>query len=586
MPNTIRLLIFILFTLTLHLIIRPRPALAQAPLWQDVAESTLRQGSTRLIIPKHYRLLQANMTTLDATLAEATRGITLTLPLPDGREGLFWIEADSLMQPDLAAKFPEIQTYRGRGLSDKTATVWLDRTPNGFHGLILSAEGTVYLDPYRQRDITYYISYYQRDFAAQTDYIEILPDNPHMSQRPVRFPNRNYQSGDVRRTYRLAVATTGEYAQFYGGTITQTEAGIVTTINRVRGIYERELSLSFTLVDNTAIIFTNPLTDPYDNTRDDIYVNQDVIDERLGNANYDVGHLVGTGGGGSAGRGVCINSLKAQGLTGQPNPIGDPFDVDYVAHELGHQFDASHTFNAKSDDETVAGRCNSGNWSWWSPYEPGSGSTIMAYTGICKQQDLQPHSDAYFHPSNFEQIRSYVTENSGRLCGTVINTGNTASLVEAGPDITISVKSSFNLIGSAQDAEGDALTYSWEEMDMGQGWTQGAILPNTDPGYGPLFRSYPPMTSPRRSFPNPDQPALAAKGEFLPTTARKLQFRLTVRDGRGGVSYDDMTVTVINVTPTPTVTSTITPTSTATVTPSITPSSTPQRVYLPALLKE
>lgn len=523
----------------------------QPTLWQDVSETSLpRTLGRRLIIPRAYRLLQVDLTALDAILAQAplehsatarNKTVTLPLPLPNGQEGLFRIEESPLMPPKLARKFPTIKTYHGWGLNDPTATVRLDRTPAGFHALILSAAGAIYIDPYRTDDVTHYLSYFSRDYQDDKRLIEIILDEP--SQPRFTAPTGRTTTGDFLRTYRLALAATGEYTQFHGGTVGQGMAAVITTLNRVVGIYRRELAVTFMLVENNdQLIYVNPQTDPYtdNNGLDMLSQNQANIDRLIGDDNYDIGHVFSTGGGGIASAGVCRWGRKAQGVTGQAKPIGDPFDVDYVAHEMGHQFHASHTFNADGEQN---GSCN-GNRVGWTAYEPGSGSTIMAYAGICGNQNLQKNSQPYFHTISFQQIASFLNDpNGGDLCGEKQFTGNTPPTVEAGENFTIPANTPFTLEGSATDPDGDSLTYAWEQFDLGPAWTM-TTLPNTDLGSGPIFRSYPPLTTPRRTFPNFEEPFLAAQGEALPTTSRTLHFQLTARDGRGGVNYDRVTVNV------------------------------------------
>src|SRR5690606_22782836 len=169
-------------------------------------------------------------------------------------------------------------------------------------------------------------------------------------------------------------------------------SAMVTTINRVNGIYEKELSVSLELIgDNDTLIYLNGSTDPFDANNNGgalLGQNQTNTNTVIGAANYDIGHIFSTDGGGIAFLGcVCANNQKARGVTGSPSPVGDPFDVDYVAHEMGHQFGANHSFNACSGTESQQ-----------NAFEPGSGSTIMAYAGICGPvNNLQANSHDYFH---------------------------------------------------------------------------------------------------------------------------------------------------------------------------------------------
>jgi len=342
------------------------------------------------------------------------------------------------------------------------------------------------------------------------------------------------------------VAATGEYTAFHGGTVADGQAAIVTAINRVNGIYENDLSVRMVLVgNNSSLVYTNGATDPYTNGNGGAMLgeNQSNVDLVIGNANYDIGHVFSTGGGGVAGLGVVgITGLKARGVTGQAAPIGDPFYVDYVAHEMGHQFGGSHTFNGDS------GNCAGGNRSGAHAYEPGSGTTIQAYAGICGNDNLQLNSDPFFHSESIEQIRDTITSGPGNTAATITNTGNAIPTVNAGANFVIPAGTPFELTAIGNDADGgDVLTYSWEQRDLGPQQDVNA----GDNGSSPLFRAWTPTEDDSRVFPRMTDLLnnTTVIGETLPTTNRTMNFRAVVRDNSaldgGGVNTDDMTVQVI-----------------------------------------
>jgi hypothetical protein len=523
----------------------------------------------------------------------AANPLELALPMPDGSFDRFAVVESPIMEPGLAAQFPDIKTFRGQGLDDPTATVRFDVTPAGFRAQVLSPEGSWYIDPFYHLDTSLYLSY-SRDamgeapewqchgaldplnpsplFAAPVDLAEsrgagdtqdlethqgcncglcqtaavagsasgvvtaaARPDGGKMGAEPLR-------SGTVLRTYRAAVAATGEYTAFHGGTVALGQAAIVTAMNRINGIYESELAIRMVLVaNNSSLVFTNAATDPYTNNDGGAMLgqNQTTVDSIIGNANYDIGHVFSTGGGGVAFlRSVGVDNIKAGGVTGQSAPIGDPFTVDYVAHEIGHQFGGNHTFNTSASSQRRAATA----------YEPGSGSTIMAYAGITPPDNLQPNSDPYFHFISLEEILAHVDVNIPNV-GTRTATGNIVPTVSAGPSTyVIPTGTPFELTASGSDANGDTVTYSWEQRDLGAAQN----LTSADNGASPLFRVWNPTTNPTRTFPrlsnlvNNTLPV----GEKLPSVARaQMKFRVTARDNRsggGGINWADNFVQVVN----------------------------------------
>jgi hypothetical protein len=442
------------------------------------------------------------------------------------------------MEPELAVKYPEIKTYMGKGIDDPYATVRFDLTINGFHAMILSPHGNVIIDPYSLGDLENYISYYTKDYVkSDTNFeCELIADPEKINEIQYLLGNKILTpTGSQLRTYRLANAATGEYTAFFGGTVPAGLAAVVTSVNRVNEVYEKEFAVRMVLVaNNDTLIFTNAETDPYTNNNGPTMLgqNQTTLDSLIGNANYDFGHVFSTNGGGVANLGViCKTGFKARGVTGTSNPVGDPFNIDYVAHEMGHQFGGNHTFNSTSSF------CG-GNRVASAVYEPGSGSTIMAYAGICSPDNLQNHSDPFFHVKSFDEIVAYTNFGSGNDCAVITATGNNAPTVTVpAGGFYIPKSTPFALTGSATDSNGDSLTYLWEEFDLGP-----AGSPGSPSGNAPIFRSWVPTTSSTRYFPRLQNLLnnTTVIGELLPTYTRVLTFRLIARDnklGGGGVNY-------------------------------------------------
>jgi hypothetical protein len=516
--------------------------------WRDAPEMAAGRRPTELwITPSKFRPVALDHAAMRSALARARKEsdangapAEIELPMPDGTTQKFAILESPVMAPELAAQFPEIKTYVGHGLDDRAATARLDITPAGFHAQVLSPRGAVYIDPHT-RDATVYASYYKRDYRKDADDFRCLGPEPAPNVANAAGGALARSSGGNLRTYRLAVAATAEYTAFHGGTVPLGLAAVVTAVNRVNGVYETEMAIRLVLVaNNNLLIYTNANSDPYTdgNSSSLLVQNQSTLDGIIGSANYDIGHVFSTAGGGLAQLGVvCVSGSKARGETGTSAPIGDPYYIDYVAHEMGHQFGANHTFNS------TLGSC-SGNRNASTAYEPGSGSTIMAYAGICSTDNLQPHSDPYFHAGSFDEIVVFSTAGSGSMCPVLSNTSNSFPTVSAGTNYTIPIGTPFTLTASGSDSNGDVLTFCWEERDLGVSTT----LTAADNGASPLFRSFNPTTNASRTFPQLASILnnTASLGEKLPTTNRAMKFRVTARDNRaggGGVNTADTTVT-------------------------------------------
>ncbi len=595
--NTARFVRFTLLVIFAIGIFQITFASAQIPneegnsLWQTVSEDSIANRGERHLNPEKYKVFRLNQTALNSILESAPlefssqsrqKEIVLTVPKPDGRFVRFRLEESPVLAPQIAAQHPTWKTYQGYGIDEPATTARFDWTDRGFHGYIMATEGTFSIDPYQMNDRENYLVFYKdqfgesgRKFHCKLD--ELLNDEQNIVDS---FTNPTaslaaFTHGSQIRTYRLAVATTFEYTNFFrqtGDTDEQAQIRalnqVTISINRINAVYRKELAVSFLLVSGTNLTYiVNPETPAnYNNNGSsaDLTSNQTNINSVIGTANYDVGHLFQTGNGGVASLSSVCGSSKARGLSGLPNPTGDPFDVDYVAHELGHQFGANHTFNASS---------NCGSSPLAARKEPGSAVTIMGYAGICgSTSNIQRNSIDIFHIHNLTESINFITNGNGASCGVLEGT-NAAPVIAPLADYTIPFNTPFELTAQATDADGDALTYNWEQNNAG---ASNSNYPNTTDDddisliFRPGFRSYLPTTNPSRSFPslpyiltNSNEAPITFSGtslmgaicggtcitgEDLPSAARTMNFRVSVRDGNGGISDAGTVITVINTT--------------------------------------
>ena len=413
-----------------------------------------------------------------------------------------------------------------------------DLGPQGFHAMFSHQGRMVFVDPLRNGEG--YAIYYQQDAHSR---LEEEADKVIGSQAKA-LARQVLVDGNERKRYVIAISAAGEYTQYHGGTVEAGLGAIATLLNRVNEVYQRDVAAEFQLASgNDTIIFTDTATDPFNNDDGDIDANvtvqqnaQTQTGTKLGP--FDIGHVVNTGGGGLAGLGVLCTAEKSAGMTGSPNPVGDAFFIDYVAHEIGHQFGADHTFNG------TTGSCGGGNREASQAWEPGSGSSIMAYAGICGEENLQANSLPYFHSKSIEQMRALMARVAS--CGSSQSLTNNAPQVAAGNDYVIPANTPFVLKGAGADLDQDPLSYTWEQIDLGT--ESFSVASMVDDGSRPLFRFVAPTALPERTLPS--LPSLLsntlAKGEAWPATNRALNFRLTARDGKGGVASDDMKIQVVN----------------------------------------
>lgn len=535
-------------------------------LWNNSDLSrTTSPRKHRVSHPSEFRTVSFELSTFlnqvrEAPLRSAADAmeseVIVSFPLPNGKNTAFRLVDAELMHPELAAKFPELKAWIGKGIDDPTADLRISYSPyHGLNGMIQSGKhATVYIDPLTEDHKLYMV--YDRDHVTKLDegfQCHTEGADGHGKQRVTADDTeRRYGDCNLRR-YRLAQSCTGEYAQYHigqaGGSTGNTandkaivQSAMNVTMTRVNGVFEKDLGITMQFIaNNDAVIYLNGNTDPWTNEYNT--TTAQTLDAQVGVNSYDIGHNFNTTGGGSAGCLTCVctsdsqtGTHKGRGYTGRAAPIGDPFDIDYVAHEMGHQFGGYHT---QSNDG-----CRSGSGA--TEVEPGSGSTIMGYAGICAA-NVQNQSDDYFHYVNIRDIVDAINNGVENTCAELIPSGNTAPVADAGSDYTIPVSTAFVLEGTGSDANDANLTYTWEQNDPEA--PGGNIAPPSNRTVGPMFRSFDPVTVPYRYFPNMNEIVagnLSPTWEMIPTVSRTMDFAFTVRDNNlnsGCTALDEMTVT-------------------------------------------
>jgi len=475
----------------------------------------------------------------------------IELPIPEYGLQKFKVYQASILSPKLQKKYPRIQSYIAEGVENSLAIARISFTNLGVHAIINYDQHSIYIDPTPKQKEVY--SVYKADLKTKADsHFQCLVESQtqNIDYSLLKTPY-NATDGELK-TYRLALACTRQYANYHlnrHGISDQANdydkkevvlAEMNVAMNRVNFIFERDIAVTMQLVDdNDDLIFLYASSDPYTNNDalEMLEENIQTINQKIGLQNYDIGHVFSTGGGGVAYMASVCANYKAGGVTGLTSPIADPFYIDYVSHEMGHQFGANHTFNSG------AGNCGGRNRNNPTAVEPGSGSTIMGYAGICSPENVQIRSDAYFH--NISIYEMWMTINGTGACGTSTFTGNNPPIVTTTDVHKIPISTPFMLEGEATDPDDDNLTYNWEQMDN-QIATQPPRSINAE---GPMFRSMEPNEKAKRYFPAMETiltGALQNDWEVLPEVERSMEFRLTVRDNViGGGATESSPTTVI-----------------------------------------
>ena len=514
--------------------------------WKKAGVTSKENLAQRWVQPKQFSVYELNLAQLKSDLSQVPQRFStdlshlITFPAADGKFRNYIVQEAPVMEPELQAKYPEIRSYVGWDKNNSQNSIRFSITPEtGISIMYFDGSNVSYLDKLTNNE-SQYIFYKRNDLPANDRLFQCKVEEfkgeigaDLTAKAPLVFDGKF-------RKYRLALSASGEYTAFHGGTVAKALAAMAVTMTRVNGVYEKTISVTMMMIaNNNLIVYTNSATDPFTNGDpgamiDENQVNTDAV---IGSANYDIGHVFGTNSGGLAGLGVICTASKANGVTGSGAPINDPFDIDYVAHEMGHQFGGNHTFRASS------GACQ-GNANSATAFEPGSGSTIMAYAGICGVNDVQPNSDAYFHSASVNEMYKVITRASD--CSVKTNNNNGVPTADAGLDYTIPKSTAFVLTGVGTDPNNDPITYLWEQLDS-QNSTQPPVSTAT---VGPVYRSFTPTVSASRFFPKLSLVLannLTPTWEVTPSVARTLNFSLLVNDDKATgnqAARDLMKVTV------------------------------------------
>lgn len=558
-------------------------------IWKNLEGASDASRDTRLFSLDSQQFI-SQMDSAAATpsggLAKSTSGSSfIVLPLPSGKTIKLEATEYSIMEQG-AKVFGDFRSWKVRGVDEPTTTGVIDISSNGFHAMLFLTSGeTVFIEPAdlqedtnpslssllessehianqavnkrsnRQKNI--YKSFTRSSiknkstpFACgvhSTDDLVSLSNGQGALANQSGLANKGapanknrqvaYRRARNLRVYRIAMAATGEFTQFFLSRGLNPNLAINTILTRVNVIYNRDLAIDLELVaDNSLLVFSNPNRDPYPINSDSSLLvrNTDVIDSIIGSGAYDIGHVLtrfstNTNGGVALLGSVCVdsrdNNSKGAGTTGANDPSKPAFAIDFVAHELGHQLGATHTFNS------ITGSCGGANRQAETAFEPGGGSSVMAYAGICgRRNNVVDHSLSIFHIESINQINQNVLEGRGDRCGSDFPTFNEApDITGITSGLTVNAGEKFTLSGSAVDANGDALSFAWDQVDSGRVSNKFVDL-----GDNALFEVKLPSASATREF------------DGLALTNRNLHFKLVVRDGRGGVSSAETTVNVIN----------------------------------------
>ncbi len=518
---------------------------AQSNYWKGAELSSVGNQLLRTKLSvEEIKVFNLDDTLFRAKLAQNQVEHNSIVYFPDdsGKQIAFSVSEANVFSKELSVKYPNIKSYRGKSMDNSTKRIHFSVSPKGIQSMMTGRgeKGMLFM----QKGIGETYVLYNRNKHSEKDNGFICKTAPKLLEQNLSSSAKLVDDRTLRK-FRVAIAASGEYTNYHGGTKADALAAINATLTRVNGIFERDLGVTLELIGTTdEVIYTDGETDPFTGSLSS--QTQNVLTSVLGEASYDIGHLFNQkddtldGNSGFIGS-VCRDNRKGSAYATFSDPEGDLFDIDLVAHEMGHQFGANHTFSHLSEGTSVQ-------------VEPGSGTTIMGYAGITGVNNVASNSDDYFHYASILQIREYLETVS---CGETIDLTNVPPVLNPVQNYIIPRSTAFVLTGNASDTDvGDIITYAWEQIDNGI-ITQATFGPTSPTGA--MFRSFPPTTAPERYFPNLDRilsgnltqtnPGLGDAWETVSEVERNLNFSLTVRDNAlngGQLVSDEVSVLVSN----------------------------------------
>ncbi|MEM8999469.1 MAG: reprolysin-like metallopeptidase [Bacteroidota bacterium] len=490
------------------------------------------------------RFFELKRSLFEKQLNVTADSITKLVIFPNQKGDLiaYSVRETPVFHPELSARYPTIRSYSGIS-QDGTSKIRFSNSQKGLQGMVVNMTGseTHYIHK-AAKDEDQYVVYARGNFGSNKKFLCETKERI----RNLKLPQHTLVEDQTLRKFRIAVSTTGEYTAYHGGSVADALAAINATLTRVNAVFETDLGITLEVIaNNDLIVFTDPDSDPYTNNLGSQV--QNVLTSTIGEANYDVGHLFdaapseaqNNGNAGFIGA-VCSDNRKGSAFVSVFEPEGDIFDLDFVSHELGHQFGANHTWSFDSENSGVQA-------------EPASGTTIMGYAGIVDGNNVAPNGDDYFHYYSILQVTDYVQT---IFCAETTALTNAPPQIEPIEDFVIPKSTAFVLAGNASDPDDDPLTYAWEQID------DGLVTTTTfgpDNPVGANFRSLPPTTDAERYFPRLERvvqgnltqvnPTESSVWESVSDIQRMMNFALTVRDnalGGGQVASELVEVKVVN----------------------------------------